>query len=149
MTSEPPNGFDQEPEEPAFSLPEEEKKPWSDDDKIFSSGEGMVTLGGAIILAIWIIFEFFLEEYGIPVTTLVLAAIAVVLPRIDRDLVEKLADLPVLMKILGYVLAIAGVFQVITDLRFGQFNEFVEILAAIGAYIGFAVAFLGARSIET
>ena len=53
------------------------------------------------------------------------------------------------MKLLGYVLAIAAIFQVITDLRFGQFNEFVEILAAIGAYIGFAVAFLGARSIET
>ena len=149
MTSEPPEGFEPEPEDPSAHLFPDEEKSWTDDEKIFSSGEGMVTLGGAIVLLVWLIFYFFLEDYHIETAFLLVAAVAVVLPRFDPDLIAKVAPLPVLMKILGYLLAVAGIFQVITDLRFGQLNEFIEILAALGAYIGYAVAFLGARSIET
>ena len=80
-----------------------------------------------------------------------LAVLAVLLPRISRESVEKIADVSVLMKAVGYGLAIIGAFTIIEDLRFldSALDDFTEIIGALVAYAGFILAFLGARSIDT
>jgi hypothetical protein len=115
----------------------------------FSTGEGMVAIGGIIILVVWLLFEVILEEYGVPHIAILLAAGAAILPRLNRDTVEKVMSLPSLMKVIGYGLAIVGVIEIVEDLR----NEILStdaatVIAALAAYAGYAVAFIGARSVK-
>ncbi len=145
MTTEPPDSYEPDPTEPAETEPSEVEQ----DESIFSSGEGMVALGGAIVTAVFVIFELFLQDYNINTTTVVVAVVAIVLPRLDRDMIEQIAPLAVLMKLAGYLLLLVGVIEIIFDLRLGILDEFVTIIAALAAYAGYAIAFLGARSIET
>lgn len=120
-----------------------------EDESPFSSGEGMVALGGAIVVLVWLVFELALRDYFISTTVLVLALIAVILPRMNRDFIEKLAPLGTLMKIVGYLLALAGLLEILDDLRFDGFDDgFTDVIGALGSYAGYAIAFLGARSIE-
>lgn len=162
MTTEPPDSFDPEPVEPREPNPmdsdelfdyEEAVEPEQTDMDLgeeleFSAGEGMVALGGAIVALVYIL-ELFLDDYSVHLTGLTIAIVVVGLPRLDRDFVEKIAPLPVLMKLGGYLLGVAGVIQILSDLAQGNFDPFVAALAAIATYAGYAIAFLGARSIET
>jgi len=161
MTTEPPDSFDPEPVESHEPNPmdsdelfdhEEAVEPEQTDMDIgeeleFSAGEGMVALGGAIVALVYIL-ELFLDDYSVHLTGLIIAIVVVGLPRLDRNFVEKIAPLPVLMKLGGYLLGVAGVIQILSDLAQGNFDPFVAALAAIATYAGYAIAFLGARSIE-
>lgn len=119
-----------------------------DDTSDFSTGEGMVALGGAIIAAVYVL-ELFLKDYGVHTTGLVIAIVVIGLPRLDRAFVEKVAPLPVLMRLGGYLLGVAGVIQILSDLSGGNLDPFVAAIAAIATYAGYTVAFLGARSINS
>ena len=118
-------------------------------EAMFSSGEGMVAFGGILVLLVWLIFEVITDDYSIATLAIVLGSVAAILPRVNRDAVGKVASLPVLMKVTGYLLAITGVTEVILDIESGIFDEFLTVIAALAAYAGYALAFLGARSIET
>ncbi len=118
-------------------------------ENMFSSGEGMVAFGGILVLLVWLIFEVFTDDYSVATLAVVLAIVAAVLPRVNRESVEKIASLPVMMKVTGYLLAITGLTEIIFDIEAGVFDGFLTVLAALVAYAGYAVAFLGARSIET
>ena len=138
MTTEPPDSFE----------PDQSETDHGESDSDFSSGEGMVALGGAIVALIYIL-ELFLKDYSVHTSGPVIAIVVVGLPRLDRDFVEKVAPLPVLLKLGGYLLGVAGVIQILSDLSGGNLDPFVAAIAAIGTYMGYAIAFLGARSIET
>lgn len=115
----------------------------------FSSGEGMVSVAGMLLLAIWLIFDVFLDDWGLADLELMLAFAVVVLPRMNRDKVAKFHPLPTIMKIAGYALAILGAFYIIEALEEGFYDDALTIIAALGSYAAYAIAFLGARSIKT
>jgi hypothetical protein len=110
--------------------PEQTDVDRGEDELEFSAGEGMVALGGAIVAFIYIL-ELFLDDYSVHLTGLIIAIVVVGLPRLDRDFVEKIVPLPVLMKLGGYLLGVAGVIQILSDLARGNFDPFVAALAAI------------------
>ncbi len=121
-------------------------EPASDSD--FSGGEGMVAVAGLILIVVWLIFEVILSEYGMPTIAILFAVAAAALPRLNRDSVEKVHRLNVLMKIIGYGLAVIGLTEIIFDLREGVLEDFVTVVGALGAYAAYLMALLGARSIK-
>lgn len=155
MTDEsyPPEGYGEPPTEEAEAMAAEEMVDTEGGGSAaaFSSSEGMVALAGGLLILGWLIFGVLLNDYWISWIPLLLAILAVFLPRIDRDLPERIAPLPVLMKIIGYAIALIGVVAIIEDIRFSGsvFDEFTSILGALLSYAGYALAFLGARGIET
>jgi hypothetical protein len=143
------SGNEEEVPLPGPAPEQADSAPVVEDESPFSSGEGMVALGGAIVALVWLVFELALRDYFISTVVLVLALIAVILPRMNRDFVEKIAPLGTLMKMVGYLLALAGLLEILDDLRFSGFDDgFTDIVGALGSYAGYAIAFLGARSIE-
>lgn len=116
----------------------------------FSTGEGLVALGGMIILGVWLIFEVITDDYGLSHLAIVLAATAVILPRVNREVVEGYHSLNRLMKAVGYGLALTGASEIISDIEGGLFSSAgTTIIAALLAWVGFAVAFQGARTTQT
>lgn len=115
-----------------------------------TSGASLVMIGGGLLIVGYLLFGLILNEYWVSWLPLLLAIIAVLLPRIDRSFVEKFAPIGAVTKAVGYLLAIMGVVSLAEDIRFAgsQLDSFVEILGAIVAYAGFAAAYLGARSID-
>ncbi len=126
-------------------IPEEE----SPEEADFTSGEGLVALAGIIILAVWIIFEVIAKNYSVTTLAIVLALLAVVLPRIKREEVEKIQQLPILMKVIGYGLVAVGIVEVIDDISYGVYDSIFGVIGALLAYAAYVMAFMGARSIET
>lgn len=114
----------------------------------FSSGEGMVALAGLIVLAVWLLFEVFLDDYSISQVGILLAVAAVLLPRLNRDSVERVLPLGLLMKIIGYTMVLNGVIEIIADIEVGIYNSGSTVVAALISYAAYALAFMGARSIE-
>lgn len=117
---------------------------------LFSSSEGMVTLGGAIIIAGYLIFGVIFNEYWTGSVALLAAILAVLLPRANRAFVEKIAPLSTLMKAVGYIIGIWAVVELVENIRFASsaIDSFPEILGALVLFGGSAIAYMGARSIE-
>lgn len=115
----------------------------------FSSGEGMVALAGMILLGVWLIFDVFLDDFGLASIELLLAVVAVAVPRMNRESVEKVNTVPVIMKVTGYAIAIVGAFFIVEAIEEGFYDNALTIIAALISYAAYAVAFLGARSIKT
>lgn len=138
-----------EPQPDAPAIPDEhDEKAVLEGAGDFTSGEGLVAFAGMILIAIWIIFDLAINNYGMDNTIAVIASLAVILPRLDRGKVERIQPLPVLMKIVGWALAIFGVIEFLTDVRGGQLDELGTVLAALIAYAAYVMAFIGARQIE-
>ena len=78
-----------------------------------------------------------------------LALLAVVLPRIKREEVKKIQQLPILMKVIGYGLVAVGIVEVIDDISYGVYDSIFGVIGALLAYAAYVMAFMGARSIET
>jgi hypothetical protein len=148
MTDESTEGFEADPVE-SVAEPASETARGAQLD--MGSGEGMVALGSLVLIGTWIIFGLFLNDYWIGWLALLFAVSAVLLLRVDKGFIEKLAPTAVLTKLLGYLLAIIGVFTLIEDVRFadGTLNEFPDVIGALAAYVGYVFAYLGARSIKT
>lgn len=114
----------------------------------FTSGEGLVAFAGMVVLAVWVVFDFIVDNYAMSNTAALVAAAAVLLPRVDRDKVARFHPLPILMKVVGYALVGLGVIEILLDLRFGVLDDFGVVIAALISYAGYAMAFVGARQIE-
>ena len=112
------------------------------------SGETLVMLGGVLVLASYVIFQLLSGDFFQYITALVAAAFAVLLPLMNADAVAKVARPAALMKILGYVIAVSGVFELLYDVRFGVLDDAMDIIGALVAYAGYALALFGARSIK-
>lgn len=115
----------------------------------FSTGEGLVAFAGLVLLLDWVIFTVILDEYFFSFFTLVLAFIALIVPRMKAENVAKVLPAPVIMKVMGYALALIGVFDIIEAIRFGFYDQAGDIIAALASYVAFAMAYLGARQIKT
>lgn len=113
------------------------------------SGENMVMIGAALVLVSYVIFSLIANEYHQYIVQLVAAVFAVLLPTVNKEAVGRVAPVPVLMKVLGYTIAIGGLFELLYDVRFGVLDEFMDIAGAITAYAGYVLAFIGARAIKT
>jgi hypothetical protein len=111
-------------------------------------GESWVTLAGWVLIGTYVIFGLFMNEFWIGWLTLLPAVLVVLLPR--AGFATKIAPMPVLIKTIGYVIAILGLFAIAEDLRFASsaYDEFVDILGSIIAYAAYVLAFLGARAID-
>lgn len=114
----------------------------------FTSGEGLVAVAGVVLLANFVIFELIFGTYFITPALLLLAVAAALLPRLARESVERVHRLDVIMMVLGYGIAVLGVFEVLDDIRFDGYDNAGSVIGALVAYAGYAMAFLGARSIE-
>jgi len=112
------------------------------------TGETLVTIGAALVLGSYLVFGLIANEFHQYTVQLVAAAFAVLVPFVSREAVEKVAPYPVVMKVLGYIIAVSGVFEILFDVRFGYLDEFMAILGAVIAYAGYVVAFIGARTIK-
>lgn len=149
MTDEPrgPDPY----EEPTRPSPGEEH----DDAAVFegagqfTSGEGLVAFAGMVLLAVWLIFDVIVNEYGMDNLIPVLATVAIMLPRLDRGKVERVLPVPVAMKLIGWAIVLVGIVEIVLDVRFNAYEDFASILGALGAYAGYAMAFMGARQITT
>ena len=146
-TNEPPAPQEGQPSMPEPAAEETSTSPMSMSD--FSTGQGMVALGGLILIAVWLIFDVIIGEYSVPRVVLLLAASAAILPRLNRDAVERVHPLPILMKTIGYGLALLGVFVIVEEVVSGILGtDTGTIIGALLAYTSYVVAFMGARSIE-
>ena len=108
-----------------------------------------MALAGMILLGVWVIFDVFLDDFGLASIELLLAVVAVAVPRMNREAVEKVNTVPVIMKVTGYAIAIVGAFFIIEAIEEGFYDNALTIIAALASYAAYAVAFLGARSIKT
>lgn len=155
MTDEYPRDPMQPPAEPPAPPPMDDEVEEHDTESVldgagdFTSGEGLVAFAGIVIIVVWLIFSLIVSEYFISWLMLSLAVAAAVLPRLDRSKVETLHRLPVLMKVIGYAIALIGVFALVEDLRFDEFQDIGDILGGLGTYAASVMAFLGARQIKT
>lgn len=100
------------------------------------------------VLEVYFLFELITGEYFQSWITLVVAAAILLLPRVNRSASGKNASSPVLLKALGYVVAMTGLLVALNELRFGQLDEAVEIVGALVAYAGYVLSLLGARGIK-
>jgi len=116
----------------------------------FTSGEGLVAFAGVVLVVGWLIFGVLANDYWVGWVALVPAIAAVILPRVDRAAVERYHPLPLVMKALGYTIAIVGVLAIVEDIRFAGnvFDEVLGVIGALAAYAGYVMAFIGARQIQ-
>lgn len=116
----------------------------------FGSPTGMVTLGGAILIVTYVIFGLMFNDYWVSWLAMLLAISSFLLVRGNKVFIEKVAPVPVLVKIVGYLLAVIGLLALVEDIRFadGTLNEFPDVIGALASYAGYVIAFLGARSIK-
>ena len=134
-----------DPEMSDPGMPEVPAAPGSGMD--FSTGEGLISLGGMILLGVWLIFDVITDDYGLTTLAVVLAAGAVLLPRLRRETVEAYHSIGLTMKALGWALAVTGAVEIIADLEGGIFSsDATTIIAGILGWLGFAVVFQGART---
>lgn len=115
----------------------------------FTSGEGLVAFAGMVLVAVWVIFDLITGTYGMDNLIPVVAAVALLLPRLARDRVERIQPLPVLMKLAGWALVLLGIVDFLIDVRFGFYDTIGGIIGALAAYAGYVMAFVGARQIKT
>jgi len=115
----------------------------------FTSGEGLVAFAGIVLLVIWLIFDVFLDDWGLSIVELLLAATVVIVPRMRSETVETVLPVPVVMKVFGYAIAIVGAFFIIEAVEEGFYEGASTIIAALVNYAAYAMAFLGARQIKT
>lgn len=142
---------DQTPDtpQPPPGMPEEEH----DDASIlegagdFTTGEGLVALAGILILAVWLVFDVLINEYGMDNTIAVVGAAAAILPRLNRERVEAYLPLPRAMRLVGWILVAFGVVELILDLRFGGWDA-GSLIGALLAYAAYVMAFIGTRQIK-
>ena len=148
MTTEPPTPPEPTPAEPPAVAPPA-APPSAPSPLSTMTGETFVTIGAALVLGSYLVFGLIANEFHQYTMQLVAGAFALIVPFMSREAVEKVASYPVVMKVLGYIIAVSGVFEILFDVRFGYLDEFMALLGALIAYAGYVLAFIGARTIKT
>jgi hypothetical protein len=147
MTNEPPGTPDPTPApEPTATPPMAPQTAGSAMGSM--SGETMVMAGAALVLASYVIFSLILRDYGQSAMTVTAAIFVIILFQVKPAWVTAIAPIPVLLKTLGYTIATVGVLEFLGDVRSEILDNASTIIGAIVAYVGYVLAFLGARSIK-
>lgn len=148
MTDEGMGPFEEPTPEPREMMKPEGERPAMAGAADFTSGEGLVALGGIVLLAVWLLFDVILDDYGLGILTVLLATVVVIVPRLNPESVARVQQVPVIMKVVGYALGFIGVFDVIGAIEEGFYEDALTVIAALISYAAFAVAFIGARQIK-
>jgi len=109
------------------------------------SGEMMVMISGILILGVYVIFGLIANEWYPSFLSVVAATFAVILPRVTS--VGSGISGATLLKITGYVIAVAGLWDFVFTLRFG-WGGFVDVVGWILLAVAAVLAFVGARAIN-
>ncbi len=113
------------------------------------SGDTLVMWGALAVLAVWVVFEVITEDYFVATTTVAIALLVAVVPRIDGSITKVFSNPAAFAKLGGYFLVAAGVTELVSDLRNELFDrDGITIVAALIAYVAYAITFMGARKIE-
>jgi hypothetical protein len=113
------------------------------------SGDTLVTWGALLVLASWVIFEVIVEEYFLGTAVVAVALLIAVVPMIDADAITGVAPTGAFLKLAGYLLVALGVVEVVADLRTNIFDDgAASIIGALVAWVGYVVAYMGARAIK-
>ncbi|MDX1450267.1 MAG: hypothetical protein R3246_14540, partial [Acidimicrobiia bacterium] len=86
----------------------------------FRSGPGMITLGSLLIIGLYVITGLLADEYWISWIVLVPAITVVALSRFGQQTAEAFAPVPVILKVLGYLIALLALLDLVEDLRFAS-----------------------------
>lgn len=113
------------------------------------SGVAMVSLGAALVVGAWLLFELIATEYFVTTVAVVIAGLVIGLPRLAPGALAEIAPPDVFARVGGYALAIVGVVELLEDLRFDNFDGFISVVGGLVAYAGYALAFLGAQAIKS
>jgi hypothetical protein len=108
------------------------------------SGETMVMVSGILILGVYVIFGLIANEWYPSFVSVVAATFAVILPRVTS--VGSGISGSTLLKIMGYVIAVAGLWDFVFTLRFG-WDGFVDVVGWLLLAASAVLAFVGARAI--
>ena len=109
------------------------------------SGETMVMVSGILVLGVYVIFGLIANEWYPSFISVVAATFAVILPRVTS--IGSGISGSTLLKITGYVIAVAGLWDFVFTLRFG-WGGFVDVVGWILLAASAILAFLGARAIH-
>ena len=109
------------------------------------SGETMVMVSGILVLGVYVIFGLIANEWYPSFISVVAATFAVILPRVTS--VGSGISAPTLLKITGYVIAVAGLWDFVFTLRFG-WGGFVDVVGWLLLAASAILAFIGARAIH-
>ena len=107
----------------------------------------MVMISGVVVLVVFVVFGLILDEWYPPYESIIPAAFAVLLPRLTGTPVGSGISTATLLKINGYVIAVAGLFDFVDTIRFG-WGGAVDVIAWLLLAAAAVIAFLGARAIE-
>ena len=109
------------------------------------SGEMLVMISGILILGVYVIFGLIADQWYPSLLSVVAATFAIILPRVGS--VGSGLSGATLLKITGYVMAVAGFWDFVFTLRFG-WGGFVGVVAWLLLGVAAVLAFIGARAVE-
>ena len=142
MTTEPPGTPEPTPADPI--VPQTvTTSPMSN-----MSGKSMVMIASAVVVGVYLIFGLIANEWFPSDEALIAATLALVLSRIEGTPIGSGIGTGSLMKLAGYVIAVAGLWDFIETLRFG-WGGAEDVIAWVLLAGAAVLAFLGARSIQT
>jgi hypothetical protein len=115
-----------------------------------SAGARLMGLGALIILGGYVVFELIMREYSTG-PTCVLLSVWILIVAMARQRGSAGADTGLAsntwLRVIGYSLAIVGVYFLLSELRAGSLDEFADVIGAIVLYGGIVVVFLGTRAL--
>ncbi len=134
MTTEPPAA----PEPPPIPEPVP-AAPTSSAPSV--SGQLLLTVAAILIIGEYLIFGLIANEWYPGEVSLVAATVVVVFALLKND------GSDVVLKVGGYVIAAAGLWNFLEGIRFG-WDGFIDIVAWVVLALAAVLAFVGARSID-
>jgi len=142
MTTEPPGSPEPTPAtEPAPSRTDSSMSLGN------MTGQTLVMIASVVVVGVYLVFGLIANEWYPSFESLIAASFALILTRVSGTPVGSGISSATLIKIAGYVIAVAGAWDFIETLRFG-WGGFEDVLAWVLLAGAAVVAFMGARAIE-
>jgi hypothetical protein len=141
MTTEPPP-----PPESAGPQPASQPSSVTSTSLGGLSGEMLLMISGVLILGVYVLFGLIADEWYPTFLSVVAATFAVILPRVTGSVGSGISS-RALLKVTGYVIAVAGLWDFIFSLRFG-WGGFVDVVGWLILGAAAVLGFLGARAIK-
>jgi hypothetical protein len=111
------------------------------------SGQTLVMIASVVVVGVYLVFGLIANEWYPESESLIAATFGLILTRVERAPVGSGISSASLLKVAGYVIAVAGAWDFIETLRFG-WGGFEDVIAWVLLAGAAVVAFMGARSIE-
>jgi hypothetical protein len=116
-----------------------------------SQGEKLVGLGALIVIAVYVIWEVIQEEYFFEWFAVYFAVYILAVMWLKANRPQAVWSIPYTsqLRVVGYLVLLAGVFELITDLKFDTFDGGgATVAGALVFYGGCALAGFGAKNLD-